>query len=381
MAKQAPLLHNDNDLCYWLALSMAKDIGPVSARRLLAAFHTPKDIFEAAAARLRSIPDIGENKVRGILDFDAWDTVEKELSKADKKEIRLIRLTDREYPHNLRQIEDAPILLYAKGEIIEDDKYAFAMVGSRRMTEYGRRVAEAVSSELASCGLTIVSGMARGIDTVSHQGALKAGGRSIAVLGCGLDRPYPPENFKLFSALCESGCVISEFPLGMPPNKENFPRRNRLISGLSLGTLIVEAAFNSGSLITAAYALEQGKDVFAIPGSVFSKYSDGTNALIKKGARLVQKPYDILEELAPQIKGLLKLRPDRTMEDFRVLPDGLEISAEEKAICNILTDELKHIDVIARELDMPAGKLLSLLLSLEIKGLIRQKEGKNFIRA
>ncbi len=276
-------------------------------------------------------------------------------------------------------------ILYAKGDLVEEDRFSLAMVGSRRMSEYGRKIAADLSFELALAGLTIVSGMARGIDTVSHTGALKAGGRSIAVLGCGLNICYPAENKELMTALSRSGCVISEFPLGTPPVRENFPRRNRLISGLSLGVLVVEATARSGSLITAGSALEQGKEIFAVPGNITSSSARGTNGLIKLGAKPVQSAEDIIEELSPQIKGLLRSvktvppsSPQKVFDFSRTPAQRLEINDEERAICNILGSDSKHIDHIVRELKMPAARLSGLLLGLEMKGIVRQTAGNNF---
>jgi DNA processing protein len=246
------------------------------------------------------------------------------------------------------------------------------------MSDYGGLVAERIAFDLASLGITIVSGMARGIDTASHKGALSAGGRSIAVLGCGIDRPYPSENARLLKSLTHSGCVISEFPMGTPPNKEHFPRRNRLISGLSSGVLVVEAAVESGSLITAQYALEQGKEVFAVPGNITSKTSEGTNALIQSGAKLVQRVEDILEELPHHFRERLALS-GKTAHDVRDrMSHGLAFSDEEKAICTVLSSDPKHIDSLVRETNIPAARLLGILLSLEMKGIVRQAEGKRF---
>lgn len=363
-----------DDLKYWLALSFIEDIGPVTTKRLLSAFHSPERILKASIKELKDIDNIGDIKIKRIRGFDSWDIVEKEIKAIKRHGVRIIKYTDKQYPESLRNIEDAPVILYTKGDFIEEDKFAIAMVGSRQMTEYGKNIAYRLAHELSSMGLTIISGMARGIDTVSHMGALNAGGRSIAVLGTGIDRLYPPENKGLFKKITNSGCIVSEFHIGTPPNKENFPRRNRLISGLSIGVLVVEASIGSGSLITANYALEQGKEVFAIPGSIFSRYSEGTNALIKRGARLVQKTEDILEELAPQLKGLLKSAPQNLSKDM----DRLEITDEEKAICNTLGKEPKHIDTIARETKMTQSRLLSLLLNLEIKGIVKQTDGKRF---
>jgi DNA processing protein len=367
-----------DDLKYWLALTSVKDIGPVIAKRLLSALRSPKSIFESGADNLKGVGGISESKIKGIYEFDSWDAVEKEIEAVKKHNIRIIRYTDKEYPESLRHIDDSPVILYAKGNFTKKDKYAIAIVGSRNMTLYGRKITETIASELASYGLTIVSGMARGIDTVSHKGALDAGGRSIAVLGSGLDNPYPPENKGLFEELASAGCVISEFPIGTPPNRENFPQRNRLISALSLGVLVVEATANSGSLITANYALEQGKDVFAIPGNITSRNSEGTNTLIQKGAKLVQNVDDILEEIAPQLKGLVGSSKNISGKILSRDHEGLEITDEEKAICNILGSEPKHIDTVAREVKIQPARLLGLLLGLEIKGIVKQTEGKRF---
>lgn len=377
MKKQTSSRTND-DLKYWLALTFIKDVGPITAKRLLSTFHSPQKIFESGFNELKDIEEISDSKAKNIYEFDSWNTVEKEIEAIKNYDLRIIKYTDREYPENLRQIDDSPILLYAKGRFLKEDKYAIAMVGSRNMTEYGKKITGIIASELSSYGLTVVSGMARGIDTLSHKGALKAGGRSIAVLGCGLDSPYPPENIELFEELSNNGCVISEFPLGTPPNKENFPKRNRLISGLSLGVLVVEATIKSGSLITANYALEQGRDVFAIPGSITSRNSEGTNTLIKKGAKLVQRVDDILEEIAPQLKDLIDSSKNTSGKILSKNIDGLEITDEEKAICNILGSEPKHIDLISREIKMQPARLLGLLLGLEIKGIVKQTEGKRF---
>jgi DNA processing protein len=371
-----------DDLKYWLALTFIKDIGPITAKRLLSAFRTPKRVFEASQNELKDLEGINISKINSILEFNSWDRVEKEIDNIKNHNVRIIRYIDEEYPESLRYIDDSPVILYTKGSFIKKDKYAIAIVGSRNMTPYGKKITETIASELALCGITIVSGMARGIDAISHKSALKANGRSIAVLGSGLDNPYPPENKGLFNELSEKGCVISEFPIGTPPNKENFPQRNRLISGLSLGVLVVEATAKSGSLITASYALEQGKEVFAVPGNITSANSEGTHELIKKGAKLVQKTKDILEDIAPHLKGLIGFANNQSVGSFLMnLPTNLnrlEINDEEKAICNILGSEPKHIDIISRETGMQTGRVLGILLGLEIKGIVKQAEGKRF---
>ena len=364
-----------DNLKYLLALSFIDRAGNMISR-LLAAFHSPKAVFEAGISDLAAAAQIPPTKAKKIKEFDAWDNVEDEIEKAKNSNVRIITLFDKEYPESLRHIDNAPSILYLKGNIIEEDCFAVAIVGSRLMSDYGRKIAADLASDLASSGLTIVSGMARGVDTVSHRGALRAGGRSIAVLGCGLDICYPSENKELMNSLSASGCVMSEFPLGTPPVRENFPRRNRIISGLSLGVLVVEAASRSGSLITARFALEQGKEIFAIPGNITSSKSEGTNNLIKNGAKPVHSAEDIIEELSPQIKGLL--RPLTASVIGRGQSGGLEINSEEKAICNILGSGSKHIDHISRELRISPARLSGVLLGLEMKGIIGQTEGNNF---
>jgi len=365
-------------LRYWLALSLAKDIGPITAKKLLSAFHSPEEIFRASEKDLQAVCDIRGSRARAILDFDLWDIVDKDIEHMDRTGIEAVTFCDTGYPESLRQIDDSPVILYMKGRILPEDRYALGIVGSRSMSLYGKETAWIFSSSLAARGLTIVSGLARGIDTTAHKGALKAGGRSIAVLGCGIDIVYPPENEGLMKDLAENGTVISEFPLGTPPNRENFPRRNRLISGLSLGVLVVEAAAGSGSLITADYALEQGKEIFAVPGGVTSATSVGSNALIKKGAKLAQNVDDIITELAPLLRGMMRLDIANKGPEMVTDLSGLEINDKEKAICKALSSEPRHIDLISRETGIAPQKLLGLMLSLELKGVVRQAEGKRF---
>lgn len=357
-----------SDPKYWIALTEVSDIGPVTARKLLALYKRPEAIFKASYKELCGIPGIGVKRAKGIKEYSGWEKIESDIKKLDSKGIRIVTLNDKDYPETLKNMEDAPLVLYIKGTIQKEDKYAVAIVGSRRPTPYGRFVAEKFSSELSSMGFTIVSGMARGIDGLAHTTAIKSGGRSIAVLGSGIDVPYPPENKVLMEKVAASGYVMSEFPLGTPPDRENFPKRNRLISGLSLGVLVVEATADSGSLITAGYAVEQGKEVFAIPGNINSPNSAGTNELIKKGAKLVQNVEDVIEELAPVLKGFM-----RAKERAKV-----ELSDEEKRLCDIMTPEPKHVDAISRESHLPSSKVLGILLSLELKGVVKQTEGKKF---
>ena len=360
-----------SDPKFWIALSDVPDIGPVTAKKLLAIYKKPEAVFKAPYKELANIRGIGPAKAKNIEGYSEWGKIDAQLKKLDATGIKIITFSNKDYPETLKNIEDAPIALYIKGTIQKEDRYAVAVVGSRKYSPYGKLAAEKLSSELSSMGFTIVSGMARGIDTLAHTAAINSGGRSIAVLGSGIDVPYPPENRGLMEKLAASGCVISEFPPGTLPERENFPKRNRIISGLSLGVLVVEATADSGSLITASCALEQGKEVFAVPGNINSANSKGTNELIKKGAKLVQSAEDVIEELAPILKGYIRTREKA----------NIELSVEEKRLCDIMTAEPKHVDMLSRESKMPAQKVLGILLSLELNGIAKQAEGKKFFLA
>ncbi len=357
-----------SELRYWVGLSLVPEIGPVLSRRLISEFGSPSRVFKADAAELRSVAHLGQEKCGHIKNFKNWAMVDHYLRESEKKKISITTCVDPSYPEVLREVESAPTVLYMKGEYKPEDRYAVAVVGSRKHTGYGESVARRFSGELALAGLTIVSGMARGIDTLAHMSALSAGGRTIAVLGSGPDVPYPAENSRLAGMAAESGAVISEFPPGTMPLRENFPRRNRLISGLSLGVLVVEATASSGSLITANYALEQNREVFAVPGNITSENSGGTNRLIRQGAKAVLGTNDILEELAPVLKGFIRAE--------QRLAAGL--TADEERLCACMTREPKHIDLLSREARMPVQVMLDMLLSLELKGLVRQSGGTRF---
>jgi DNA processing protein len=350
-----------------IALCSIPALGPVTVRRLLSAFGTPEAVFRAGPRELASVDGIDSKRAEAIRGFSG-ESLERDIERLGNEGIRVVTVHSEQYPEALKEVPTAPLILYMKGEFIKDDRFAIAVVGTRTPSPYGVSVTERMASELASMGFTVVSGLARGIDTAAHRGGLRAGGRGIAVLGSGIDVPYPPENRGLMERLAGSGCVLSEFPPGTKPYKGNFPMRNRIISGLSLGVLIVEAAKDSGALITARHALEQGKEVFSIPGNINSTVSSGTNELIRQGARIVVRAADIVEELAPVLKGFIK-----SMEKKKV-----EISSEEKVICDIMTGEPKHVDLLSRESGMPASKTLAVLLGLELKGVVRQTEGKMF---
>lgn len=356
---------------YWIGLSLVPDVGPVMSRRLLSLLGTPENIFRASRRDLLSLKGFRKDAAENIRNFGLWDDVERYEKETEEKGIRVVGYNDPFYPAPLKETEGAPIVLYVKGEYVQDDRFGIAVVGSRKYTYYGEAVTQRLAGQLSSAGFTIISGLARGVDTLAHRSALATRGRTIAVLGSGLDICYPLENRGLMEKIASSGCVISEFPPGTAPNKENFPRRNRLISGLSLGVLVVEAAPGSGSLITANYALEQNKEVFAVPGNITSSNSEGTNRLIRQGAKLVMKADDVIEELAPLLKGFITARKEETVE----------LSEEEKRLCLALSREPRHIDTLSREASMPAQKTLEVMLSLELKGVVRQSGGKRFYLA
>jgi DNA processing protein len=341
---------------------------------LIEDFGSPGEVLKTEEKNLAQVPEIRRNVIRAIVRGREGIDVIEELELIKKYKISIVTLNDASYPKNLKEIYDPPPLLYVKGKIEEGDKNAIAIVGSRRATTYGRLTAQRLSSQLAAQGITIVSGMARGVDSEAHKGALAVRGRTIAVLGCGIDVVYPPENRALEEKIVSSGAVITEFPFGTKPFAGNFPKRNRIISGLSLGIIVVEAAQKSGALITARLALEQGREVFAVPGSTTSPYSKGTHNLIKEGAKLVENIDDILEELEP----LIGMRKEKGKE-AKGFPRPL-LSKEEKIIYNLLTQEPKYIDLLIQKSKLPAQRTMVILTNLQIKGLIKELSGKNFIK-
>ena len=360
---------------------MVPEIGNATFKKLLAVYGTPDEVFKAPLKDLSRAEGIGEKRANHIKNFSQWKDVEKQLRLLAQHNARLITYHSQEYPAMLRQLEEAPVSLYIRGTIKEEDRFAIALVGSRKATPYGKTMTERLSSALAESGFTIVSGMARGIDTSAHTGSLASGGRTIAVLGSGLDKFYPPENRGLMERIASSGYVVSEFPFGTMPNRENFPRRNRVISGLSFGVVVVEAALGSGALITAGSALEQNREVFAVPGNVTSPNSAGTNELIKKGAKLIQNADDVIEELAPMLKGFVKADAMKRIQGTGFPRTPVQLTDEDRKVCDILTGEPTHIDVLSRGLSLPPAKTLSLLLNLELKGIVKQAEGKRFYLA
>jgi len=377
---------SNHDLKYWIALKWVEGVGNVGFKALLEAFGSPRQVFDAPFSMIKAVPGIGAKAARQIKDFSGWEKVEHELQCAQRAGVSIITLRDPLYPPRLASIYDNPAYLYVKGSLRDDD-INIAFVGSRTASAHGLFTTERLCRELALRGATIVSGMARGIDSAAHRGALAGRGRTIAVLGCGLDVVYPPENEKLFSDIAASGAVLSEFPFGAPPNAPNFPARNRIISGLSLGVVVVEAGEKSGSLITARIALEQGREVFAVPGSIDVSGSRGTNKLIKQGAKLIENIDDILEEILPQA-GIIPapVKADASGHDTagrrgknEPVPDKT-LTENEKAIWQVISQKPVHIDQIITATGRTAAEVLSGLLSLELKDVIEQKPGKLYVR-
>jgi len=359
------------EIFYWLALSLIPGVGEIFMKRLLDRFGTPEAVFRAPLEELLRIEGLGEKVAREIQKGPVEERVGRELELLEKVGGKTITIKDASYPRRLREIYDPPPVLYVRGEVREEDELAIAIVGSRRTTPYGKRMTEKIAQELAQHRITIVSGMARGIDSHAHWGAVSGGGRTIAVLGSGVDVVYPPENRNLYRKIIDQGAVLSEFPMSSPPEGGHFPKRNRIISGLSLGVVVVQAGMESGSLITAGYALEQGREVFAVPGNVGSENSRGTHQLIKDGAKLVESSEDILEEVLPQ----WRREREKPQEGEPPMPD---LTEEERILYDQLGETPLHIDALIRESQFDPGKVSSALLNLELKGLISQWPGKCF---
>ena len=374
-----------DELTTWIALTSVEGVGSVAFRNLLSVYGSPRRVFEAALPELEQAAGLNHKTARNIKEFRGWERARAELARAEREGVSIVTCRDPAYPERLRRIYDPPPLLYIKGRL-DAAEIPVAVVGSRNASPYGRYVTERLCRELAQRGVTVVSGLARGIDTCAHRGALAGRGRTIAVMGCGIDVVYPPENRKLHGEIASSGAVVTEFPFGTEPDRPHFPARNRIISGLSLGVLIVEAGEKSGSLITARCALDQNREVFAVPGSIDLPGSRGVNRLLRQGAKLVENVEDILEEILPQIERPTAARPDATeeiparAEGAPAGTPGLEaLTDQESRLLRFVTETPQDADTLINRTGLAAAEALSLLLSLELKGYIRQLPGKRFI--
>ena len=377
---------NSKEIEKWLKLINTDGVGPVTFKKILEKCGSVDKALGASVKELSEIEGIGFKTAEAITRTrDKFDSA-GELELAEKLGVRIINIEDEEYPQLLKDIYDPPAVLYIKGTIKKEDNLAIAIVGARRCSLYGEEQAARLAHLLSSAGVTICSGMARGIDSSAHQGAMAGGGRTIAVLGCGLSHIYPPENKKLFEQISQMGACVSELPLRTGPLGENFPARNRLIAGLSLGTIVVEAGFNSGALITAKFACEYGREVMAVPGKVDSPLSKGAHQLIKQGAKLVESVADVTDALGyvgESVKEQVVSAARRAEEKSgaTLFDTGrLKLNDGERTVYDCLNTEPMHIEQIVAESGLQAGSINSALISLQLKGAVKQLPGSFYIR-
>ncbi len=359
---------------YWVALRSIKGIGPITIRNLINRFGSPQRVFRASKEELSLVEGVGESTYYLLKEGVDWKEAKREVDRVRKEGYKLVTLTDEDYPQNLLSIYDPPPYLYVLGELSKEDEHSIAVVGSRLCDGYGKRVAQEIAMGLSERGITVVSGVAKGIDAISHTAAIEAGGRTVGVLGNGVDVVYPLANRHLYKQIPKKGALISEFSLQTPPDASNFPRRNRLISGVSMGVVVIQASKNSGSLITAYFALEQNREVFAVPGSVFSKLSGGCNELIKNGAKLVESVEDIIEEI-PSLKHMCS---GFLTHEKRNKKEVSNLTPIQKRVLDLLKERPYHIDEISLKLDMDIPSTLSTMLELELLGMVEQTPGKVF---
>jgi DNA processing protein len=360
-----------------LRLSLVSGVGPLTRKALLEHFGSAENVLKATGQQLREVPGVGAKVSRAIKDADAID-VERELALCRDHGLDVIVESDPRYPRMLREIHDPPGVMFLQGDLLPQDAVSVAIVGSRHATPYGKQVAEKLASGLARAGLTIVSGLARGIDAAAHRGALDAGGRTIGVLASGVLNIYPPEHGDLAKEVTRSGALLSEAPPRAVPLSGSFPQRNRIITGLSLGTIVVEATERSGALISARHAMEQGREVFAVPGRVDSRTSHGCHRLIRDGARLVESVDDVLEELGP----LVATATVRAGGEERQLrhPAELKLNEQERQVLDAIETEATSIDQIVVKSGLPVHRVLSTISVLEMRKLIRRLSGTSVAR-
>lgn len=369
-----------------LALNLLPLVGPVRVRRMLEHFDSPADILRASRQELLAVHGIGREMAETIATWESRVDLSRELRRIREVEATILPWSAPEYPAALRQIHSPPLVLYVRGKLEERDRHSIGIVGSRRATHYGRDCARKFSFQLAQAGLTVISGLALGIDTFAHEGALAAQGRTVAVIGSGLGRLYPPENAGLADKIASSGAIVTEFPVDYPPDKQSFPLRNRIVAGWGKGLLVIEAPIKSGSLITAGQALEEGRNLYAIPGQIDKPTSHGTNKLIQQGAKLVLDGQDILEdyELLPGMsKPTSQDEMDFSGSKIEVLPAQaapVVLSEVEEKILSLMGGDEWHIDDLAGATGLPHGPLSAQLMRLEMKRLIRALPGKWFAR-
>ena len=383
MAKLQP---NSAGIESWLKLIRADGVGPATFAKLIERFGSVENVLGASVSELAKVNGLGFKTAERIASTREKFNAVAELALAKRHGVWVINLDDQRYPPVLRRIYDPPPVLYVKGTLSREDNLALSIVGSRRCSLYGREQSSRFAHFLGSAGFTICSGMARGIDTAAHQGALSAGGRTIAVQGCGLGTIFPPENKRLFELIAESGACLSELPMGYEPLPVNFPPRNRIIAGLSLGTIVIEAAQRSGALITARAALDYNREVMAVPGKIDSPLSRGAHGLIKQGATLIESVEDVTEALGHigeqlgQHTSTAAANASERVEKSLFDASQLKLSGAERKIYDCLNSEPKHVEQIIAETNLAAGVVNATLISMRLKGLIKQLPGSMFAR-
>lgn len=358
---------NKMDKRYWVGFNLVKGIGAVRLQALIDHFGDLATAWQSPVGALRTA-GLSQKLAERIVQVRDSVDLEKILVQTEGLGINILTWNDEGYPARLKEIDQPPPVLYVRGTIIPEDSWAVSVVGTRRLSAYGRQVSEDLGSFLAANGITVVSGLARGVDAIAHQSALKAGGRTIAVMGCGVERIYPPEHTQLAGKIISSGALISDYAPGTPPDAANFPPRNRIISGLSIATVVVEAGEASGALITAQFAVDQGREVFAVPGNILAPQSKGTNRLIAQGAHPLLSARDLLDMLD------LAQIPEQ-----RIVRQALPVDETESKLMSVLTHEPLHLDDIRARTELPIERVSATLVMMELKGLVRQVGGNNYV--
>jgi DNA processing protein len=355
------------DKRYWVGFNLVKGIGAVRLQGLRDHFGDLALAWQAPLDALK-VAGLSSKLAERVVQIRASVDLDKYMARVAAQGISILTWEDELYPKRLKEIDQPPPVLYERGALSDEDSWAVAVVGTRRVSAYGRQVAEDVAAFLANSGVTVVSGLARGVDAIAHQSALKAGGRTIAVLGCGVDRIYPPEHMQLAEKIIASGAILSDYAPGTAPDAANFPPRNRIISGLSMATVVVEAGETSGALITAQFAVDQGREVFSVPGSILAPQSKGTNRLIAQGAHPMLSARDLLD--------ILNLGRVTEQREVRKILPGNEIEAK---LLSVLTHEPKHMDEIRNQTGLPIERVSATLVMMELKGMVRQVGGVNYV--
>src|SRR5687767_3464971 len=356
-----------DDKKYWIGFNLIKGIGAVRMQALIQYFGDLEAAWKAAPAELAEAR-LGKTLIERVIQAREGVDLDKLWERIEKQGIKILTWQDESYPQRLKEIDQPPPVLYIRGVYLPDDLFAVAIVGTRRVTPYGRQITEELSAFLAANGITVISGLARGIDAIAHQSTLKAGGRSIGVLGSGVDKIYPPEHRGLAEQMMERGAIISDYAPGTPPDASNFPPRNRIISGLSLAVVVIEAGETSGALITAEFAAEQGREIFAVPGSILAPQSKGTNKLLQNGALPLLSVNDLMQAL------------DLTrMGEQKAARKMIPADATEARLMSVLSSEPLHVDEIRNQAELPIEKVSATLALMELKGMVRQVGGMNYV--